>query len=212
MQELPLSYRTLGGIKDALQYLLMNDEAVRSLVMPKLDDDRVGVEENWKGGTYTIRSNGKTEQIDLNGHCFVEQFVMETIKDDTIMICIETGVNTSFKPNVKSIFLYINVYAYKDRINSLTEEDRELENRMRSYGYTGNRVDMVVASICHLLDTTKQLTDELTGTQYGIGNIRLYSHESLLPYKPNNRFYGKQIIYELTDFSVTSTTPKREVG
>lgn len=89
MQELPLHYRAMGGIKDALQSSLLHDDAIRALIMPKLDDERLGAEENWEGGVYYVRQGGKKERIDLQGYCFTVPYIKETLTDDRVVICLE---------------------------------------------------------------------------------------------------------------------------
>lgn len=104
----------------------------------------------------------------------------------------------------------INVFAGKSVIDTLTDENRKFIDKMKALGYTGNRVDMTVAAICHMLDTTKELVDAKSGTRYGIGNATLQLKEGIVPYQPTAKFYGKQIFYHLSDFNVTAATPTRD--
>lgn len=90
MQELPLHYRAMGGLKDALQSQMLHDDVIRELIMPQLDDSRLGLEENWEGGVYYVRQAGKKEQIDLQGYCFTVPYLKETLTDDRIVICLES--------------------------------------------------------------------------------------------------------------------------
>ena len=210
MQDLPLHYRAMGGIKDALQSKMLRDDVIRELIMPELDDDRLGLEENWEGGIYYIRQGGKQESVTLQGYCFTVPYVKETLVDDRIVICMETYLASAYTRTAKEIVLMINVFSGKTTIDALTDKDRRFLDRMHLAGYTGNRVDMTVAAICHMLDTTKELIDIKSGTQYGIGKANLQLKEGIVPYQPTAKFYGKQIFYHISDFNVTSSTPSRD--
>lgn len=207
--ELPLSYRALGGIKDALCELMLRDEEIRTLVMPELDDERFGDYENWIGGKYFARLGGKKEEVILHGHCFTVPFVKDTITDDRLIICMETYVNTAYSRTIKDIKLMVNIFSTKGRITELNDHDREVVDTLRAKGYTGNFVDMATAAVCHLLDTTDELIDSRTGTRYGIGKMALVAREPIIPSTPNTKFYGRQIFYDIPEFNVTSVTPQR---
>lgn len=210
MQDLPLHYRAMGGLKDAIQSKMLHDDAIREIIMPNLDDERLGLEENWEGGKYYIRSNGKKEEVNLQGYCFTVPYVKETITDDRIVICLESYLASAYTRAMKDIVLMVNVFAEKSTIDTLTQDDRRFIDKMKAFGYTGNRVDMAVAAICHMLDTTKELVDQKSGTRYGIGEANLQLKEGIIPYQPTAKFYGKQIFYHLSDFNVTASTPSRD--
>lgn len=210
MQDLPLHYRAMGGLKDAIQSKLLHDDVIRSIIMPHLDDDRLGLEENWEGGKYYIRVDGKKEEINLQGYCFTVPYVKETLTDDRIVICIESYLASAYTKTMKEIVININVFSGKAKVDTLTQEDRRFIDRMKSFGYTGNRVDMAVAAICHLLDTSKELIDVKSNTRYGIGEANLQLKEGIIPYQPTAKFYGKQIFYHISDFNVTTATPSRD--
>lgn len=204
--KLPLAYRTMGGIKEAYGALFLQNDDIRSLVMPTLDDERLGNEANWYGGIYNIRTNGATERITLQGHCFDRPYVKDTINDNRMVICMESYVTTAYTGQIKDVVFMVNVLSAKSGIDTLTEEDKALLDKMKARGYTGNKIDMVVSAVCQIIDTTREIKDENNKVNYGIGNAILSQREPIIAYQPNWNFYGKQIFYTLADFNVTPRT------
>ena len=201
--QLPLVYRTMGGIKEAYAALFLQNDDIRSLVMPRLDDDRFGDEANWYGGSYNIREKGVTSRVELQGHCFYVPYVKDTLTDNRTVICLESYVTTAYTGQIKDIIFMINVFSSKTGIDMQTEDDRQLLDKMKARGYTGNKIDMVVSAICQVVDTTKTIMDASGKLVYGIGKATLLQREPILAYQPNVNFYGKQIFYNIIDFNVT---------
>jgi hypothetical protein len=204
--QLPLAYRTMGGIKEAYGALFLQNDDIRSLVMPTLDDERLGDEANWYGGAYNVREKGVTSRVELKGHCFYVPYIKDSLADNRTVICMESYVTTAYTGQIKDIIFMINVFAAKSGIDMQTEDDRILLDKMKSRGYTGNKIDMIVSAICQTVDTTKVIKDASGKIAYGIGKATLLQREPILAYQPNYNFYGKQIFYNIVDFNVTPRT------
>jgi hypothetical protein len=206
---LPVSYQALGGIKDAYRKIFLANEDIRELVMPEdsdLYDKRFGREENWYGGVYTCRNGGKTETVELTGHCFDVPYVRDTITDNRIVICIDTYLDRTYNSTTKTIDVMINVLANKDGCVALTDADRRFLAKMRARGYTGNRLDMAVAAIIQSVTNAHKIEDKNLRCTYGIGGAVFASRDGISLYQPNVYFSGKQLIFSVSDFYITPNT------
>lgn len=208
---LPPAYQSLGGIKDAYRRIFLNDEDIRALVMPEdsdLYDDRFGAEENWYGGIYTCRDGGETKTVELTGFCFDVPYARDTIKDNRIMICMDTYLDRVYNSTTKTINVMINVLTNKDGCIPLTDKDRVFLAKMRARGYTGNRLDMVVAAIENCVFNAHEIEDKNMRCKYGIGGAMYSSRDGITLYQPNVYFSGKQLIFSISDFSITPYSSK----
>ena len=214
IEQLPITYAVYGGIKDAYANLFYHDNDIRSLVMPDpTDGDNEGTgcsllnpEDVWYGGIYTVRQKGIEQRIVAQGHCFTVPYaknsVLDTVTDTRMFIGMECYSGTNYdSKTVKNVIIQFNVYCHKDGLDTITDEDREFYESMKAKGYRGNRVDMVIAAIMRIVDTTKYIRDK-NGVSYGIGRPSLVPRESILSYEPNYYFYGKQLLYQIPEIGV----------
>lgn len=209
MSELPLTYRALGGIKDAYKKIFLADDDLREIVMPtdsELYDKRFSPEANWLGGRYTCRNNGKTETVELTGHCFDVPYVRDTITDNRIVICMDTYLDRTHYSTTKTINVMINVLANKDGCVVLTDSDRRFLAKMRARGYTGNRLDMAIAAIARCVTEAHEIKDDNLRCTYGIGGAIFSNRDGMTLYQPNVYFSGKQLIFSVSDFYITPNT------
>lgn len=207
--KLPYAVRALGGIKDAYSALFLANDDIREIIMPRnsdLYDQRFSDYENWRGGRYTTRQNGKSETVELVGHCFDVPFIRDTITDNRMMICMDTYYNRAYTQQVKDIVIMINVFGHKESLVSLTDEDRKFLAQMHQRGYTGNRLDMAVAAITQAVLTAHEVEDKDLRCTYGIGGASVAQREGIQLYSPNVNFYGKQLHFEIPEFNVTPNT------
>lgn len=207
--ELPYAVRALGGIKDAYSALFLANDDIREIVMPQdseLYDNRFSPYENWRGGRYTARKNGKSETVELLGHCFDVPFIRDTITDNRMVICMDTYYNRTYTEQIKDIVIMINIYGNKETLVCLTDEERKFLAQMHQRGYTGNRLDMAVAAVTQAVLTAHEVEDKDLRCTYGIGGASVAAREGVQLYSPNVNFYGKQLFFEIPEFNVTPNT------
>jgi hypothetical protein len=202
-QRVAQTYAKMGALKDAMSILFLQDDDVRNLVMPKLDDENFSVEDNWYGGVVTDR-RGTTKT--LIGHCFDVPFVSDTITDNRTIICMESYMPYFNSKATQEITLMVNIFANKDGITYYSKEDKRMLNKMRARGYTGNRIDMLVMAICNAVNSHDQIHGH--EQDYSIGSMLFQQKNPVVPYQPNSVFYGKQIFFDVYDFSMTSRNLK----
>ena len=167
--------KIIGLCKEKIKNILMLDDDIVQLVMPNLDDSNFSFEQNWFGCKITDNINGNKEARYLIGHCKDTPYFDETIKDQRVMICMESYINR-FKPSYMDISVNINVVCHKDMMD-IPESDLAY---WKSKGYAGNRVDMICMAIYNALTQPEVVNN------FGIGKMNLdYYSPQLQSFKPN---------------------------
>ena len=188
-------FKSLGEYKDLLFQLLMmsgeKSDLLMDIIMPSLDDDRFDKIDNFVGGEYEeYNKEGKLEIVKLQGRLFDVPFIYSTVENTINTICIDTNIR-SCNPNTKEMVITLNVMCHKDNLKL----DRETKRKYRALGYTGNRIDIMVALIGEILNYSKE-------ANLGIGTLVPLPHNPVTPDYPNSNFFGKTMIYTCSDFMV----------
>ena len=219
-EQLPIPYAVYGGIKEAYANLFFHDDDIRNLIMPDpTDGDKDGSgcsllspEDVWYGGIYKVRKKGVEKRIQAQGHCFlvpyIKNTILDTVTDTRMVLCMESYNGTTYdSKSVKNVIIQFSVFCHKDGLDMITDDDREFFESMQARGFRGNRVDMTIAAMMKLIDSTQYIRDK-NGVCYGIGRPTLVPRESMLAYEPNNYFYGKQLFYQIPEIGVLPTGVK----
>lgn len=105
-------------------------------------------------------------------------YVDETQTEVKTYICFEVDVPRIPTGTVKDMKLIVWAYSHKDGM------------KYTKKGYSGTKVDILVDMI------EKQLRES---DKFGIGKPQLLSCTYFIP---NNKYYGKQMVYNMPDFKV----------
>lgn len=185
-------FKSLGYYKDLLFQLLTfsgeKSDLLIEIVMPVLDDSRFNKFDNFIGGEYECYDGDDVEYVKLNGHLYDVPFVYTTITDTINAICIDTNLNRC-NQNTKDISIVINVMCHKDNLTL----DVDTKRKFKKLGYTGNRLDIIVALVGEILNYASDV---------GIGSLTPSIHNPVVPYYPNQNFFGKTLSYSCSDFMV----------
>ena len=188
----PLS--DMRRIKTSLMSLFCDLNDLTKLIMPQLDNDNFTFEENWLGGKYDKNKYGKTEIVDLVGHCFDTPYIEGTVTDNRCAIFIETYVTKVENEHLKEVGMDVFIVCHKDAVHLSNEDKKYFE----SIGVYGNRVDSAVqvinSSILNhfVMDGIKK--------KYSIGAISLVERNPIQQYVPGTKFYGKVLHYTYQTF------------
>lgn len=188
----PLS--DMAMIKDSLISLFGDTEDITRLVMPQLDNENFTWEQNWHGGKYSKNIYGKTEIVDLTGHCFDTPYIEGTVTDDRCAIFIETYLNKLESERIKQIGVTIFIVAHKDSVR-LSDEDKKY---FESIGVYGNRVDSAMQVINSTINNPRIM--DAIKKKYSIGELSLVERNGVKEYVPGTKFYGKVLNYTYDTF------------
>lgn len=197
IQKVDDDLKSLGKVKDYIMKVLYNNEDVRNLTMPSLDDDRFDSVDNFFGGKnleYYNPTTKKYEYADLLGHCFDVPYIDETITDSRALITMDSYIPELPSEHIKTIALDMFVFSHKSFIHMNSKEKASYSKR----GYAGNRVDMIVSAIELALKEANQIVNR--PKDFGIGKIVMRERSPITPYEPNKEFYGKKISLLCSDF------------
>ena len=191
-------YKSLGAYKDLLFKLLMfsgeKSELLMDIAMQTLDDDRLEKYENFIGGEYEFYTGSgkeqKVEHIKLQGRLFNVPFIYTTVTEAINVICMDTNIK-SVNPNTKELVITLNVMCHKDCLNL----DTATKRKYKALGYTGTRLDIMVALIGEILNYSKQ-------SNIGIGTLVPISYNPITSNYPNTDYFGKNMIYTCSDFMI----------
>lgn len=178
-------FSILGRTKRLFASILLNDDDVRNLVMPKLDDEMSTIEENWFGNK------------ELLGHCFNVPYIKKTITDSRNLITMESTISAIDSGTIKEFAVDLFVFCHRDTIDM----DYEEKSKYESKGYNGNRVDMIIQAVYNAIKHYQFDNEQ----DFGIGDLRLIPNRPIKIYIPDERFYGKQLTYTCKDFYMKSS-------
>lgn len=183
----PLS--DLSRIKTSLMDYFKDKEDITRLAMPILDNANFTHEENWYGGKFDTNIYGKTEIVDLIGHCFDTPYIEGTVTDNRCAIFIETYLIKVESKHIKEVGVDIFVVCHKGSVR-LSKDEKEY---YESIGVYGNRVD----SIIQIINSSILNEDVMRGImeKYSIGSMNLSERNPLKQYIPGTKFYGKCLSY-----------------
>ena len=120
------------------------------------------------------------EDVDnlIYSQVFPYLYVDETQTDVKTYICCEVDIPRVPTGTIKDMKLIIWAYCHKEGM------------KYSKKGYVGTKVDILADMI------ERQLRDS---DKFGIGKLQL---QSVTYFFPNNKYYGKQMIYNMPDFKL----------
>jgi len=195
----------LGGFKEMLCYLFMDNKEITDLVMPVLDDADFTFEENWIGGIHTKTVSGEQRKVNLQGYCLTVPFMEGVVSSAKTFIAMETTCDSITGKNTMDISLQVYVYAHRDSVRLSNEE----KQKYHAMGYAGNRCDVIAMAI------NRTLLNDNIKKSFGIGDLSLDNNSRSRPvgtHIPNNNYYGRVLSYTVPDFYVTSETRRKFVN
>ena len=188
----PLS--DMAMIKESLMSLFCDTEDITRLIMPTVDNEDFTWEQNWYGGKFNKNKYGKTEIVDLIGHCFDTPYIEGTVTDNRCAIFIETYLVRAENPHFKQVGIDIFIIAHKDSVR-LSDEDKKY---YKSKGVYGNRVDCAVQVVNSSIND-ERIMDAIK-KKYSIGNLIFSERSPIKEYAPGTKFYGKILSYVYDTF------------
>lgn len=188
----PLS--DMAMIKESLMSLFCDTEDITHLIMPSVDNENFTWEQNWYGGKFDKNKYGKTEIVDLTGHCFDTPYIEGTVTDNRCAIFIETYLIRAENPHFKQVGIDIFIVAHKDSVR-LSDGDKKY---YKSKGVYGNRVDCAVQVINSSINDKRIM--ESIKKKYSIGNLTFSDRNPIKEYAPGTKFYGKCLSYVYDTF------------
>lgn len=182
-----MNFYELGKYKDKITSMFVANADIVDLVMPKSDDIRFSIEDNFLGGNFQAVSGGIEEKVQLIGHCFDVPFVYSMVKDARNIICLDTVVSMAEGEAIKEITVTISVMCHKTNIKL----DSATKVKYFKKNLSGNRLDMIVQEVGLILNGSKN---------FGLGRFKLSPRKPMQSYYANEDFFGKIITYTCEDF------------
>lgn len=168
--------------------MFVANEDIVYLTMPKLDDNRFEIGDNFLGGKYeAVGENGKVEIVELMGHCFDLPFIYALINDNRNAIFIDTIITRANGESIKEMTVIIEVMCHKSNLQLNTQD----KNRYFKKGLSGNRLDMIVQEIGLQLNSSRD---------FGIGRFKVSPRNPVKSYFANENYFGKVLTYTCEDF------------
>lgn len=188
-------YGALGAYKDELFRLFCDTEnnplckLLIDILMPKLDDDRFDIIDNFLGGEYTYTNSKQSELVKLEGHLHDVPFVYATVTDTRNVICIDDNI-TRNNQSTKELSVTLYVMCHK---NSL-KLDSKTRKKYKKLGYIGrNRLDIAVALVGDIINHSDIKS---------IGKLQPTINNPTQSYFPNSEYFGKVLTYTTSDFMI----------
>ena len=173
--------------------LLTNNDIFVKLLNPKEPvNPALNVEDVLLGGSWIIDGKKYTEQ----GYVFDYVFADDTTTEEKPFVFVEV-YNSKVSDNILVDFeIYVYVCCGK-KIITLDSTTAPTVSELREFGYvTGaraNRVDV-------LCDCIHDIINDNYGIR-GIGKITPFPNGFVIPYSPNNKYYGKCLRYQIRNYN-----------
>jgi len=179
--------------KNNIINLLLENEMFRELLNPSAPVyEDLTVFDVLIGGSWIIDGVKYEEQ----GYVFDYIFVDDTTTDEKTFVLVE-AFNGKVVNNMFIDFdLYIYICSNKKlvRLSSITTPSVEELTQSGYYATTiANRVDTLCDCVDRIINGNSNIC--------GIGNVEPYPSNFVVPYVPNNKFYGKCLRYHITNYN-----------
>lgn len=188
-----MDFKELGSYKEQIRRMFISNPLLIELVMPIPDSDKVEIEDNFLGGNFQIRERNpdtglyETRQLSLVGHLFDVPFIYTTIQDARNAICMDSSITKTSGESINEVTLQLFIMCHKANIK-FSDADKI---KYRKLGFFGNRLDCIVQEIGKTINGSRK---------FGIGKMLPSSNNAIVPYTPNDNFFGKIITYRCSDF------------
>ena len=113
----------------------------------------------------------------LYSQIFPYLYSNETQTEVLPYLCVEADISAIPANNIKNMKLTIWVYCHKD------------DMKYSKDGYSGTKADI----LADMAERELRKSED----KFGIGKLQL---QSVVNFSPNNNYYGKQLIYSISDF------------
>lgn len=188
-----MDFKELGSYKEQIRRMFISNPLLIELVMPIPDSDLVEIEDNFLGGDFQIRERNpdtgiyETRILSLIGHLFDVPFIYATVQNGRNAICMDSFVSKISGESINEVTVQLFIMCHKSNIK-FSDADRI---KYRKLGFYGNRLDCIVQEIGKTINGSRN---------FGIGKMLPAPNNAIVPYTPNNNFFGKVITYKCSDF------------
>ena len=190
-------YRASAYKNKIINLLLQNEDFIK-LVNPQepVHEDLDVIDMLLGGSWILLDENGKKKQYKVQGSVFDFTFVPETTTDEKTFVCVETNIPKITKRIFTEFNLVITVFTNKNLVSinkGTVPTVKEVKNMGYFTGHTANRIDV----LCDIIDKTLNGNEKI----HGIGDIHASDRYFCENYIPNNKFYGKSLLYNITNLN-----------
>lgn len=183
-----------SSYKNKIINLLLKNENFVKLINPVSESNCEYLDEVdiLLGGEWIYEGKSVKEQ----GHIFDYNFVNETTIADKTFVFVETDIDNVSQNMFVNFNLYICIFTSKDLVR-ITDVSSPTVKEIKEMGYFAstyaNRIDV----LCDIVDETLNGTNKIPG----IGNVKPSQRSYVTMYCPNNKFYGKCLKYNVTNYN-----------
>lgn len=179
--------------KGNVMSLLINDDMFVKLINPgEPVNPSLTIEDQLKGGTWNIGGTEYKEQ----GYVFDYVFANDTTTDEKTFVFID-----AFNGHISNgVFVDFDVYIYvccSRKLIMLDSTTTPTVSELRNAGYyaeaRANRVDTLCDCIHGIINKNYDIK--------GIGRITPNPSGFVMPYNPNNNYYGKCLRYQIPNYN-----------
>lgn len=182
-----------ASYKNKIINLLLKNENFIELIDPEPSEcEFIDTIDVMLGGKWIYEGKKWEEQ----GHIFDYNFVNETTIADKTFVFVETDIDNVSQNMFVNFNLYICIFTSKDLVR-ITDASSPTVKEIKEMGYFAstyaNRIDV----LCDIVDETLNGTNKIPG----IGNVKPSQRSYVTMYCPNNKFYGKCLKYNVTNYN-----------
>lgn len=174
--------------------LMLKDKNLITLINPNPSEcENIDIIDVLLGGTWHIDGKEYKEQ----GHIFDYNFVDETVTQEKTFIFVDTNIDSIANNTFTDFILYVAIFTDKSlvRINS---SSTPTATQLQDMGYysTGQRGNRIFA-LCDCVDNILNGCNKLKT----LGEITPYPRNHMSNYFPNNKYWGKMLIYHVKNYN-----------
>jgi hypothetical protein len=176
----------LGKIKDVIKKTLANDETIQKLLLGEnfVLLDNYDITDAIKG------TSDNTYEPLIRDSLFIDTTQTET----KTYILMDTLISKSEGNKLKLVTIVVNAFCHSSLIRLTDDEKYTFYNQ----GLYGNRIDCLLDQIVRTIYTLNEEVNK--DKNIGIGELKLAPSAQAKIYQPNDKYYGKTLMFEVWDF------------
>ncbi len=175
-----------------INLLLSNDNFIKLIAPIPSKCSELDIIDVLLGGEWIINGVKYTEQ----GHIFDYDFTDQTTDTERTFVFVETDIDSIYKNTFATFNLHIFIFTIKKLIR-LTDRSNPTVEQVKNMGYFSgtyaNRIDI----LCDIVDRILNGNEKIQG----IGVVKPASRGYCMMYKPNYNYYGKHLIYNISNLN-----------